>query len=171
MESPYESSKKAAVVGHLCHWSLVSLRGESLHENTQSLTQKLSPIASLIARLIKIRNIKSSQEAYLSDPTWSVVFLQNWETVEYCSGMICASLIHLKPVIKAIGPIPLCPTRYAMNGTKTGSGEDPIDSLKSKRQGLPGEERLVKHMVSTSQAEESLQFQTCQKESHAVKEL
>lgn len=51
------------------------------------------------------------------DPTWIVVSLQDWEAVEYCTALICASLIHLKPLAKIIttsilGPIhPTSPPR------------------------------------------------------------
>ena len=41
--------------------------------------------------------------------------LQNWEAVEYCTALICASLIHLNPLVKIIttrivGPIHPTPT-------------------------------------------------------------
>lgn len=30
--------------------------------------------------------------------------MQTWEAIEYCTGLICASLIHLKPLIKTLMP-------------------------------------------------------------------
>ena len=49
--------------------------------------------------------MNNSEEVLIAgeyDPTWIVVSLQNWEAVEYCTALICASLIHLNPLIKII---------------------------------------------------------------------
>lgn len=37
-----------------------------------------------------------------SDPTWGVVSAEDWEVVEISSGLICASLVPLRPVFKKL---------------------------------------------------------------------
>jgi len=58
----------------------------------------------MIARLVQTHNSEQSQMSYRSDPTWNIIFVQTWEAIEYCSGLICASLIHLKLLIERITP-------------------------------------------------------------------
>ena len=50
----------------------------------------LSPRKRLLAPIIRV------------DPTWAVVTAEVWAVVEICSGLICASLIPLRPVFKKI---------------------------------------------------------------------
>ena len=66
-----------------------------------------SPCVSLIARL----SIFTSVSALESDPTWWISNTENWVLAEYCSGLICASMIHLKPLVKMLLPFLLGDTR------------------------------------------------------------
>lgn len=54
----------------------------------------------MIARIIPT----TPPEVFSSDLTWWLVDMQDWVAVEYGSGMICASLILLKPLIKLLFP-------------------------------------------------------------------
>lgn len=60
----------------------------------------LIPCASLIARLV----LFASAAEFSSDPTWWISKTENWVLAEYSSGLICASLIHLKPIVKMLIP-------------------------------------------------------------------
>ena len=77
--------------------------------------------------------------------------LQNWEAVEYCTALICASLIHLKPLAKIIttriiGPIhPTPPPRW------TGDLRSPaylFDARASSRHDPIGAERHAFWVIS-----------------------
>lgn len=58
------------------------------------------PCVAVVARLIPT----TSPKVFQSDLTWWLITMQNWTAVEYGSGMICASLILLKPLIKIVFP-------------------------------------------------------------------
>ena len=59
-----------------------------------------SPCISLVARMA----IFTSAAAFDADPTWWITRTENWVLAEYASGLICASLIHLKPLVKTLLP-------------------------------------------------------------------
>jgi hypothetical protein len=40
----------------------------------------------------------------LTDPTYYIVDVQNWSCIEFTTGLVCASLPHLKPVLKLQWP-------------------------------------------------------------------
>ena len=58
------------------------------------------PCASLIGRLVLFASVAE----FSSDPTWWISKTENWVLAEYSSGLICASLIHLKPLVKTLMP-------------------------------------------------------------------
>ncbi|KAL9577381.1 MAG: hypothetical protein Q9212_006398 [Teloschistes hypoglaucus] len=60
----------------------------------------LVPCVAVVARLIPT----TPPEVFQSDLTWWLITMQNWTAVEYGAGMICASLILLKPLIKILFP-------------------------------------------------------------------
>lgn len=49
-------------------------------------------------------SIFTSAAAFNADPTWWITKTENWVLAEYSSGLICASLIHLKPLAKKLLP-------------------------------------------------------------------
>lgn len=65
----------------------------------------IRPCVSLIARLALFASVSQ----FSSDPTWWISKTENWVLAEYASGLICASLIHLKPLVKALVPCLLGP--------------------------------------------------------------
>lgn len=58
------------------------------------------PCASLVARL----SFFTSSAVFDSNPSWWIVKTENWVLSEYSSGLMCASLIHLKPLVQRIIP-------------------------------------------------------------------
>jgi len=59
-----------------------------------------SPCVSLVARL----SIFSSAAVFDSSPSWWIVKTEDWVLWEYSCGLICASLIHIKPLVQRLLP-------------------------------------------------------------------
>ncbi len=55
-----------------------------------------------MARIILTPARRRSSPNLRADPTWSVVTAEDWAVVEICSGLICASLIPLRPLFKKL---------------------------------------------------------------------
>ncbi|MCJ1275265.1 hypothetical protein MMC21_003066 [Puttea exsequens] len=68
------------------------------------LAMGILPILSLVIRLTVTHDSRKSYREYGADPTWNTVFVQNWEAVEYGSGLVCASIVHLKPLLRHLKP-------------------------------------------------------------------
>lgn len=58
------------------------------------------PCVSLVARL----SFFTSAAVFDSSPSWWIVKTEDWVLSEYSSGLICASLIHLKPLVQRLLP-------------------------------------------------------------------
>jgi hypothetical protein len=92
---------------------------------------------------------------YREDPTWEAVLAHDWEAIEYCTGLICASLIHLKPLLLAIAPSVLghthtvSPAARAMCYRIPGYVLEPRDS---SRYGEFGGERNVRAAISAARS-------------------
>jgi hypothetical protein len=71
-----------------------------------------------------------------------MVSTRNWIAIEYCSGLICASLIHLRPLIERLLPGLLGVTREDLNKSKpatqkpTGPREFALNSRASMKRRL-----------------------------------
>ena len=65
---------------------------------------ELSPCASLIARLVLSFGNGKQSTSLRQDPTWSAVTAEDWAIVEIGGGLICASLVPLKPLIHRMLP-------------------------------------------------------------------
>ncbi|KAK0514454.1 hypothetical protein JMJ35_003071 [Cladonia borealis] len=110
------------------------------------------PCGSLIARLINIHNGELTFAPGRLDPTSMVVSLQNWEAVEYCSFLICASLIHLTPLAKIIAARvlgPIHPTSPPRGISECRSPTYLLDAGASSRHDAIGTERHGFSVVST----------------------
>ena len=70
------------------------------------------------------------------DPTWSVVSLEDWAVVEVSSGLICVSLIPLKPLVKRFFPCLLGTSRRISEEVPPMRLSPSGSALKSKM--LPG---------------------------------
>lgn len=89
----------SALVSGLCGRPCVCHK-DSLDVSQRETNTCCRPCVAVIARLIPT----TPPEVFQSDLTWWLVTMQNWSAVEYGSGMICASLILLKPLIKIVFP-------------------------------------------------------------------
>ena len=81
-----------------------SVRTTRYQNLAQALICSRSPILSLVIRLTVTHDSRKSYREYGADPTWNTVFVQNWEAVEYGSGLVCASIVHLKPLLRHLKP-------------------------------------------------------------------
>lgn len=75
-----------------------------------------------MARIILTPSRRRSSPNLRDDPTWSVVTAEDWAVVEICSGLICASLVPLRPLFRKI---------FASSGRKA------LWIVHRKRQALP----------------------------------
>lgn len=82
----------------------------SFHQGLEA-DNRIRPCGAVIARVIP----NAPAEVFTSDFTWWLVSMQNWITVEYSTGMVCASLILLRPLLQM-----LCGTRRTASATWPG---------------------------------------------------
>ncbi|KAL8871260.1 MAG: hypothetical protein Q9174_002871 [Haloplaca sp. 1 TL-2023] len=68
--------------------------------NHDFLYKAQGPCAAIIARLIP----STESEVFRTDLSWWLATVQNWIAVEYGTGMICCSLILLKPLVQLLFP-------------------------------------------------------------------
>ncbi|GAP90656.1 putative integral membrane protein [Rosellinia necatrix] len=64
---------------------------------------------TIIAGIVRIPSLK--QAIVSTDPTWDHVGSSIWSSIECNIGIICACLVHLKPLIAHIAPAALGPSR------------------------------------------------------------
>ena len=76
------------------------LKRYTIHRAEPRTEDDFRPCAAVIARVVPT----SPPALYKSDLTWWLVESQDWIAVETGSGMICASLILLKPLINVLFP-------------------------------------------------------------------
>ena len=77
--------------------------------------------------------------------------LQDWEAVEYCTALICASLFHLKPLAKMIAVRILGPIHSTSPPRRTSGCRSPaylLDAGASSRYGAIGAERPAFSVIS-----------------------
>ncbi|KAI5798913.1 hypothetical protein EDC01DRAFT_22741 [Geopyxis carbonaria] len=70
-------------------------------------------VASIV-RLTTFYGAKAAKTNY--DPTYYGVDAQDWSCIEYCTGLICASLPHLKPLMARVLPRIFGSTKAASSG-------------------------------------------------------
>ncbi|KAL2042239.1 hypothetical protein N7G274_004727 [Stereocaulon virgatum] len=90
---------------------------------------------------------------YRDDPTWAAVLVHDWEAIEYCTGLICASFIHLKPFLLTIAPSVLGHTHIRSPAARTLCYRIPgygLESRDSSRYGELGGERSVRAVISAA---------------------
>lgn len=99
----------------------------------------LAVVASAI-RISTIHFLSTSQ-----DPTWDGYALSVWSAVELNIGMICASLLAIKPLFKS-GKNRL--TRYARSVTGTRTGRSQNRTARTQEDGLSKSETAVEAVES-----------------------
>ncbi len=104
MVASYAAETESPSAMHLFHWSHASQNVQTCFHRRITNTEVHRPCASLIARLVLSSNHKISAAGFREDPTWYVVPMEDWAIVEICSGLIYASLLPLKPLIKIFVP-------------------------------------------------------------------
>ncbi|KAL8970336.1 MAG: hypothetical protein Q9183_001573 [Haloplaca sp. 2 TL-2023] len=91
----YMAAFQCTPISHAWIWS------ESGHcMNRDFLYKAQGPCAAIIARLIP----STESEVFRTDLSWWLATVQNWIAVEYSTGMICCSLILLKPLVQLLCP-------------------------------------------------------------------
>lgn len=113
MGPTYALEAQASRDGYIRHWSNVSL--PLIRHFIGGLTIH-SPCVSLVARL----SFFTSAAVFDSSPSWWIVKTEDWVLAEYSSGLICASLIHLKPLVQRLLPSLLGDSREHFKDVQTG---------------------------------------------------
>ena len=78
--------------------------------------------------------------------------LQDWEAVEYCTALICASLIHLKPLAKIIASSILGPIRSTSPPNGTSECRTPAYLLNARASSRYGALEVDQHVGSVISA-------------------
>lgn len=106
---------------------------------------------AVIASAIRISTIHFL--SFSKDPTWDGYALSVWSAVELNVGIICASLLAIKPLFKS-GTSRL--TRYARSVTGTRTGRSPSRTARTHEEGLSKSETAVesRHSVTPKHVED-----------------